>query len=563
MASGSSGRTGLGGSKGFDFGSDDILCSYDDIGNQENPSSNHRDPVMSGCPGTDFRESKMGRSSMLNASNHQEETINQDLISTVEKTVKKYADNLLRFLEGISSRLSQLELYCYNLEKSVGEMRSDLIREHGEADSKLKSLEKHLQEVHRSVQILRDKQELAETQKELAKLQLVQKKESSTISHLQHKEEASASSASDSQKVDNTPEVQNLQLALALPHQVAASASLPARPVEQQQALAPPHQALPQNVHTQVQPPSYYPQQSQLPNPLPQTQHQPQDQYLQTDIQYQRLQMQDLLSKQATQPTQPPQPQVNQTQQMLSFLPYQQQWPQQFAQPPQPQPPSQQQQGRPQTTPVYSSYPPTQPANPSPETFSGSKPMQVPYSGIPPSGVGHAESMAYGYGGVGRTTVQPSLSPQLGIQRQPQAPSNQNTFGMHLNDGSFSGAGTHPSQPQGQGYMMYDGEGGRTSHPMPSHYLQGGYLPTQASIQNAKPPAGGGLLVRHPSQSQMIRGHMYSEMIEKAVSMGYMRDHVAAVIHRLEESGQPVDFNGVLDRLNVQSSGGSQRGWSG
>lgn len=76
-----------------------------------------------------------------------EDSLNQDVIATVEKSMKKYADNLMRFLEGISSRLSQLELYCYNLDKSIGEMRSDLNRDHGEADSKLKSLEKHLQEV--------------------------------------------------------------------------------------------------------------------------------------------------------------------------------------------------------------------------------------------------------------------------------------------------------------------------------------------------------------------------------------------------------------------------------
>ncbi|KAL1359472.1 hypothetical protein AAHE18_04G110100 [Arachis hypogaea] len=60
--------------------------------------------------------------------------------------MKKYADNLMRFLEGISSRLSQLELYCYNLNKSIGEMRSDLNRDHGGQDLKLKALEKHLQE---------------------------------------------------------------------------------------------------------------------------------------------------------------------------------------------------------------------------------------------------------------------------------------------------------------------------------------------------------------------------------------------------------------------------------
>ncbi|KAM2556605.1 hypothetical protein TB2_013809 [Malus domestica] len=104
-----------------------------------------------------------------------EESLHQDVTATVEKSMKKYADNLMRFLEGISSRLSQLELYCYNVDKSIGEMRSDLGRDHEEAESKLKSLEKHLQEVHRSVQIIRDKQELAETHKELAKLQLAQK----------------------------------------------------------------------------------------------------------------------------------------------------------------------------------------------------------------------------------------------------------------------------------------------------------------------------------------------------------------------------------------------------
>lgn len=98
----------------------------------------------------DFHKTRISRSSIFPANTvygQQEESLNQEMISTVEKTVKKYADNLMRFLEGISSRLSQLELYCYNLDKSIGEMRSDLGRDHGEADMKLKSVEKHLQEV--------------------------------------------------------------------------------------------------------------------------------------------------------------------------------------------------------------------------------------------------------------------------------------------------------------------------------------------------------------------------------------------------------------------------------
>lgn len=97
----------------------------------------------------DFHKTRVARTSVFptTAYNPPEDSLSQDVIATVEKSMKKYADNLMRFLEGISSRLSQLELYCYNLDKSIGEMRSDLNRDHGEQDSKLKSLEKHLQEV--------------------------------------------------------------------------------------------------------------------------------------------------------------------------------------------------------------------------------------------------------------------------------------------------------------------------------------------------------------------------------------------------------------------------------
>lgn len=71
----------------------------------------------------------------------------EELTATVERSMKKYSDNMMRFLEGLSSRLSQLELYCYNLDKTIGEMRSDLSRDNEVADVKLRSLDKHLQEV--------------------------------------------------------------------------------------------------------------------------------------------------------------------------------------------------------------------------------------------------------------------------------------------------------------------------------------------------------------------------------------------------------------------------------
>ncbi|KAK4254106.1 hypothetical protein QN277_009533 [Acacia crassicarpa] len=80
-------------------------------------------------------------------------------------------------------------------------MQTDLNHSNGEAESKLKFLDKHIQEVHKSVQILREKQELADTQKELAKLQLVQK-ESSSSSHARSNEERSSPSVTKPKKTD-------------------------------------------------------------------------------------------------------------------------------------------------------------------------------------------------------------------------------------------------------------------------------------------------------------------------------------------------------------------------
>ncbi|KAL5730376.1 hypothetical protein ACHQM5_003202 [Ranunculus cassubicifolius] len=474
MASGSSGRSG------FDFGADDVLGSYNDYSNQDISNGNQQS-IDHGTNSTkDFRDSRMGRPAFVPAYNQSDESHHQELISTVEKTMKKYADNLLRFLEGISARLSQLELYCYNLEKSVGEMKSDLVRENREADTKLSSLEKHLQEVHRSIQILRDKQELADTQKELAKLQLV------------HKEEVvTPSTTSDLKKLDNPPEVQKQQLALALPHQVSPPTSLP------------PPMSHPPQISSQ---PTYYPQQTPVPTSMP-TQL-PQDRYMQADPQYQRSQLQ------ISQPPAPPSQPQQQSQPMPSYPSYQQQWSQQYPQQPPLQP--QQQQPAPQTQisqqapppPSYSPYPPpNQAANPPPP-----------------------EAVNYGYGGGANRASLPQPPPPL--QQRPQPP--QSSYGAPLGDSTY---------PPRQGYMVYEGEGGR----VPSHFPQGAY---------ANP-------VRHQSPSQMMRNTPYNELAEKAVSMGYGRDFVLSVIHSMEESGQPMDFNTLLDRLNMHSSGGSQRAWSG
>ncbi|KAG0487331.1 hypothetical protein HPP92_009426 [Vanilla planifolia] len=145
----------------FDFGSDDVLCSYEE----------YTPPVDHTASPKDLHESRVVRP-LVNVCGEQDEFLREEVLSATEKGMAKYADKLIKHLEGISGRLTQLELCCYKLERSVGEFRADMIRDQSEADLRMKSLVKRIHEVHRSVQIIRDKQELYETHKELANLQV-------------------------------------------------------------------------------------------------------------------------------------------------------------------------------------------------------------------------------------------------------------------------------------------------------------------------------------------------------------------------------------------------------
>ncbi|XP_038714003.1 activating signal cointegrator 1 complex subunit 2 homolog isoform X2 [Tripterygium wilfordii] len=495
MASGSSGRANSG-SNGFDFASADILYSYEDYNiNQDSSNGGHSsDPVVGSNSSKDFHKSTMTRLSVFPATSY-----------------------------GISSRLSQLEVYCYNLDKSIGEMQSDLSCDHGEEDLKLKSLEKHLQEVHRSIQILRDKQELADTPKELAKLQLVQK-ESSSSTQSQSNEDKSSPSASDAKKTENFLEMHNQQLALALAHQVAP----------QQQPVVLPSQPAPQNV---IQQQPYYLSANQLPTPVSQTQH-PQSQYLPSDSQYWTPPIHEI-----SRIPQPAQSQVNQTPPIQPFPQYQLQWPQQSPQQvPPPQQPSIQPQVRPQSSIVYPPYSSGQPTNASPERLPSSMPMQVSFSSVPPVS-SCADAMLYGYTGASRT------GPQQPSPQQVKVP-----FGAQPGDG-YGVVGPHQGlPPPGSAYMMYDSEGARAHHPARQpHFPQGEYTPANLSLQNPQPSAAA--MVRNPNHSQFVRNHPYNELIEKLMSLGFSGDHVVSVIQRMEESGQHADFNSVFNRLIAKSSG--------
>lgn len=80
---------------------------------------------------------------MREQENHSKEIITE----AIESCMNKQAENLVNSLDVISGRLSQLELYCYKLERSIGELRSDVMDYHSEANLNFRSLDKNVKEV--------------------------------------------------------------------------------------------------------------------------------------------------------------------------------------------------------------------------------------------------------------------------------------------------------------------------------------------------------------------------------------------------------------------------------
>ncbi|KAG8375886.1 hypothetical protein BUALT_Bualt09G0005800 [Buddleja alternifolia] len=68
------------------------------------------------------------------------------LVSVIDSTMKKYADNLIYAIDGLSARVSQLETRTHNLENSVDDMKVSLGNNHGSIDGKMRQMENILRE---------------------------------------------------------------------------------------------------------------------------------------------------------------------------------------------------------------------------------------------------------------------------------------------------------------------------------------------------------------------------------------------------------------------------------
>lgn len=72
---------------------------------------------------------------------------NVEIVSAIDRTMKKHADSILHALEGVSARLSQLESRTRHLENSVDDLKISSGTNHGSTDGQLRQLENILREV--------------------------------------------------------------------------------------------------------------------------------------------------------------------------------------------------------------------------------------------------------------------------------------------------------------------------------------------------------------------------------------------------------------------------------
>ncbi|KAF3323334.1 pollen-specific leucine-rich repeat extensin-like protein 2 [Carex littledalei] len=448
-------------------------------------------------------------------------------VAEIDGTVKKYVDNLFHALEGVSARLSQLESRTHRMESSMDDLKLVVGNYAGATDGKLLQFENILLEVQSGVQILRDKQEIMETQVHLSKLQP------------QSPSERQPKPSSDSTPTAPTPTpALDTTLALSLqPHQLQAPPPPP-------QGLSPQPPSLP-TPNAPPPPKILYPPQNQNPSlpalPAPNMPQYP-------------LQM-----NQSATPSVPPYfPSQPQPVDPVHQQPYHQ--------PPQSQAQAQQGLGGYQQSPSHPQPqaqvpPPSQyaPYSPNPTSQPLTEEVNLPYR--PP--------LAQPYPPRGPTPyMQQSLPsgplPPPSFYGSP--PPHPSSSGMFNESPPTNRPGYSPPvdpYPFGGGSPSYRGgpEGMKPNSPFVSGSVGSGgdkykNLPTAKVLPQAAPVGpGSGSGNRVP----------LDDVVEKVVMMGFSREQVRETVRKLTENGQNVDLNVVLDKLMNGSAGQDmiqpQKGW--
>ncbi|XP_062217166.1 uncharacterized protein LOC133917186 [Phragmites australis] len=471
------------------------------------------------------------------------------VMAAVEECMRKQADALLHSLEGIGGRLSQLELYCYKLERSIGELRSGVMDYHSESTVNFRCIEKNLRQVQKDVQILQDRQDLAETPKELAKLQQLhevpaQKSEATAFSMLATRE---------------NDQVAKHEVALLPLHQVNGMQT-PCMQVQSSNGFVL-QQLVPVSLSTQHdqqqlnQAAVYYMQSQdhakstdskpleplvQVMQPLVQNTEAmvavelPQNSSHATELypqpQNHRLQMPNQQVDPHTWHSQ--QPMVQQQQYVIQHVP------RQMAQQ---QSSSPQSQSAPQVTPLYPPYCSQKPVNANTEPISRAVAVQPPYCSLQQK---HHEA-AHSFYGQGNTILLPMAEHNIQHQ-QPQSlqPHNQSPCPPQPSKPNHCSVASYAVQGSGQTYS--------------STYKNPSNCPATVVAVLPQPPAAAPVAFHHLGP-QVVHNHTFGHMVETASVVGYARDRVETL--PVVTAAQPIDSSAMADRLNAGSNVTSPREW--
>eukprot|EP00245_Coleochaete_scutata_P005927 TRINITY_DN19935_c0_g1_i1.p1 TRINITY_DN19935_c0_g1~~TRINITY_DN19935_c0_g1_i1.p1 ORF type:complete len:564 (+),score=119.23 TRINITY_DN19935_c0_g1_i1:102-1793(+) len=440
-----------------------------------------------------------------------QDTQDRLMMAAVDKVMKKYADNMLLMLDGINGRLGNVEQSVHQMQSQVEQLQKTSADNHGEIDGHSRMLENMLREVQRSLQVLRDKQELAEAQAELSKL-------AKAASVGAGNEEPSLPASAPAQAA-SIPQPANVapsaplvpqpgsEMSSAPPYARGQLMQLPAPPQQSHQAMLSSTTGAPfeqSHLQPQLQPP--------VPPPQPQASQQQPQHYHQVPAQHQGPQQPGLM------PTQSP------------GLQYGQQPYHQLQQQPSP------------------GMPPNPTQGPAPPM-----PMPQPYGqqpGVEPSYMGN------NYGSQPQQPPHPQYGgPQQQLQEPPRMsnPVPHGGYGMNVPPQYGQEAPYAPPQGLPRSQML-----------QPSASAQpatgpGGYprLQTALPVSNPSGPPAASSSTAPLSTSRVP----IDKVIDDVAAMGFSKAEVGAVVKKLTENGQSVDLNVVLDKL--MNGGGSRGGPQG
>ncbi|GAY47332.1 hypothetical protein CUMW_103760 [Citrus unshiu] len=451
-----------------------------------------------------------------------------DLISEIDQKIKEHVGSVLHEVSGLSARVTQLESRMRRVENSVDDLKVAIEYNYGKTDGKLRELDNIMREVQGGIKDLKDKQEIAEVQLQLAKLQLSKGdpqlgKQSSTSQTDSSKEDAPSNPVASPPQPASLPSSipHNLHHQNPLPLPAATAPQLPSQLAEnitpsfvqgpQYESYSPStflnlettHQQYHTHTNQQSQPPAAALYQNNQPKPIEAT-HQ---QYHLT----------------STQQSQPPPPTLHQ--------PYQ----------PSPQPPSvsqldQQPHLHPPLSAAYfqAHHPSSQ--HPGLVSYLPSQSIRQSSSSLAPAGFSPAQQLNVDSTQPmhDQTPRRPYSEYRSGYSLMPEHSNSKNLY--PYGESPFGSSGTNmkllrsstsPSEPSG----------GSSFSQLPTAKILPHAIPMASSVDSESASVGSANRVP------------VDDVVDKVATMGFRRDLVRATVRKLTENGQSVDLNVVLDKL--------------